>query len=189
MNALMPIFTDFAAKLDLPMSLPITREQCTNVECWLDKGQPSVQIILTNGDRFNFNHGYVFAFYAGDNFYFGDSWGQPVVNPADLYWSHPISTNEMIRLAQKAIHKLGYDEKLPEVKNKPNTVFAMKDSGTNHFTRYQVGWDPVDVPGISGWKISVEVDAKTETIKSIFLENTNLWCEPPKIDVPISTKN
>jgi hypothetical protein len=188
MNTLMPIFTDFAAKLNLPMSLPITREQCTNVECWLDKGEPSVQIILTNGARFNFNHGYVFAFYAGDNFYWGDSWGQPVVKPEDLYWPQPVSTNEMIQLARDAIRKLGYDKKLPEVENQPSTVFAMQDSGTNHFTRYQVGWDPVDIPGMSGWKVSVEVDAKTKSIKSIYLDSTNLWRGPPKIDVPEEMK-
>jgi hypothetical protein len=32
MNAMMPIFTDYAAKLGLPITLPITREQCTNSE-------------------------------------------------------------------------------------------------------------------------------------------------------------
>jgi len=38
---------------------------------------------------------------------------------------------------------------------------------------------------MSGWKISVEADAKTKSVKSLFLENTNLWHEPPKIEVPL----
>jgi hypothetical protein len=47
----------------------------------------------------------------------------------------------------------------------------------------------VNIPGMSGWKVSAEVDAKTKTIKLLYLDNTNLWREPPKIDAPIEPES
>ena len=68
----------------------------------------------------------------------------------------------------------------------PDMVTVPPDAGTNYFTRYEIAWDFMHLPSeIDGHRIDIEVDAKTKSIKSISLNNTNLWKESPKIDVRV----
>jgi hypothetical protein len=185
MNTLYPLFSDFAAKLVLPLHLPITGEQCTNIECWTDKGQPVVQILLTNGDRFLFEHGFVSLFYAGDNYFDGGLSRVPAPGRENgLYRSQPVSKDEMIQIARQAIRNLGYSEKELHMEGPPGVV-TLPNTQSNFFTRYEIGWNWTHYPsGIAGYSVDLEVDAKTKTIKFLnFLNNTNLWREPPKIEI------
>jgi len=183
MNTVYPLFTDFAKKLDLPVHLPITGEQCTNIECWTDKGQPVVQILLTNGDRFLFEHGFVSLFYAGDNYFDGGLSRVPAPERENgLYRSQPVSKDEMIQIARQAIRNLGYSEKELHMEGPPGVV-TLPNTKSNFFTRYEIGWNWTHYPsGIGGYSVDVEVDAKTKSIKFLnILDSTNLWREPPKI--------
>ncbi|MGH7990901.1 MAG: hypothetical protein ACREDS_12025, partial [Limisphaerales bacterium] len=38
MKVMMPIFTDYARKLHLPLHLPLTLDQCASIDCYTDKG-------------------------------------------------------------------------------------------------------------------------------------------------------
>jgi hypothetical protein len=106
------------------------------------------------------------------------------VNQADLYQSQPVSTNELTQLVRQAIHKLGYSEKELRMEGPPDFFTIPGNTKTSFFTRYEIGWDFMRLPsGIEGYRVTVEVDAKTKTIKSVLLNNTNLWRDPPKIDV------
>jgi hypothetical protein len=184
--------TDFARKLELPIDLPVTLQQCTNIDGGFLQNDPEVQIILTNSDRFLFQHGYVSLFYAYDNYFSGNLlYGHTMVKKADLYQSQPVSTNEMIRLAREAIHNLGYSENELHMEGPPDFITIPENTKTNFFTRYEIGWDFIQLPsGIEGYRVTIEVDAKTKSIKSILLYGTtNLWREPPKIGVPSESES
>lgn len=185
LSVLLPQISDYARKLQLPISLPISAQACSNIDCSLENGQPNLQIILTNGYRFNYRHGYVVDFYAGDNYFTGDLYGQPVVNHSDLYQSHPAPKTELIEIARQAIRRLGCSEQLLHMEGPPDMVTVPDDTKTSYFTRYEIAWDFLRLPsGIEGYRVTIEVDAKTESIKSVSLDNTNLWRKPSEIDVP-----
>ena len=179
--ATLPQITAFAQRLNLPIDLPVRQNQITNVEIGLLDGDTLVQIILNNGHRFNYHKGYVSGYYADDSYYASGTFGRPALNKAELYWPHPVSRDEMIRLAREAVVKLGYSAKTLDIEGKPDHVSIPQDTKTNHFTRYEVGWH---LKPVSGFKIFVEIDAKTKTVKTMQLDDTNLWRQPPKINVP-----
>jgi len=180
---LLPQISSFARKLQLPISLPISEQECTNMDCSLEDGQPNLQIILANGDRFNFRHGYVMDFYAGDNYFTGNLYGQPVVNESDLYQPKPVSKADLIETARQAVHRLGYSEKELNMEGPPDMVTIPEERAGSYFTRYEIAWDFMHFPsGMEGYRVTIEVDAKDKSIKSISLDNTNLWRQPPMID-------
>lgn len=187
MNALMPLFTDFARKLRLPLQLPLTLDQCTNIQCGTHNGQPEVQILLTNGDRFAFEHGYVLLYYAHDNYWDGGL--QRYLSEEELdhvvYQAEPADTNELIRLARQAVRNLGYSEKTLNMERPPDYISILKPTKPHHFlARYEIAWNNKNIPGAFGYRVDIEVDAKTKNIKIIHLDDTNLWRAPPKIDAP-----
>lgn len=183
LSVLLPQISDYARRLQLPISLPISAQACSNIDCSLENGQPNLQIILNNGYRFNYRHGYVVDFYAGDNYFTGDLYGQPVVDKSDLYQSQPVSKNELIEIARQGVRRLGYSEQELHMAGPPDMVTVPDDTKTSYFTRYEIAWDFLTLPsGIEGYRVQIEVDAKTKSVKSVFLDNTNLWREPPKID-------
>ncbi len=189
-SALLPQISDYAQKLQLPINLPISPQACSNIDCSLENGQPNLQIILTNGYRFNYRHGYVVDFYAGDNYFAGDLYGQPIVDTSSLYQSQPVSKAELIEIARKAVRRLGYSERDLHMEGPPDMVTVPDDTKTTYSTRYEVAWDFLSLPsGIEGYRVNIEVDAKAKSVKSIFLDNTNLWRQPPEIDTPISIGN
>jgi hypothetical protein len=129
-------------------------------------------------------------FYAGDNYFTGDLYGQPVVDRSDLYQSRPVSKNELIETARQAVRRLGYSEQALHMHGPPDMITVPDDTKTSYFTRYEIAWDFLSLPsGIEGYRVQIEVDAKTKSVKSVFLDSTYLWREPPKIDVPISIRN
>ena len=47
-------------------------------------------------------------------------------------------------------------------------VTVPPETGTKYFSRYEIAWDFVKYPsGIDGYRVDIEVDAKTKSIKSI----------------------
>jgi hypothetical protein len=66
------------------------------------------------------------------------------------------------------------------MEGKPKLLGGPDDKATNGVTRYLYGWDVKNVgTGIPQVTVSVEVDARTKSVKSLFLYSTNLWREPP----------
>ncbi len=185
---LLPVLSNFAHKLNLPIKQTISAQECSNIDCSLEDGQPNLQIILTNGYRFNFRHGYVVDFYAGDNYFTGDLYGHPTVQTSDLYQSQPVSKAELIEIARQAVRRLGYSESELHMKGPPDMVTIPEDRAGSYFTRYEIAWDFRRFSsGLEGHRVEIEVDAETKSIKSIFLDNTNLW-RPTPIDVQQGAK-
>jgi hypothetical protein len=184
LRAALPQFTDFARRLGLPVNLPLQPMQFTNVNIGLLDGDTHLQIILSNGYRFNYRKGYVSDFYAPDCYFTYEWEDNGSMKNEDFNGPLDVPQNELIRLAREAVHKLGYSEKILHMESEPLLIGGPDEKATYGCTRYLYAWDVKNVgTGIPKVSVCVEVDAKIKTVKSIFLDNTNLWREPPKMDL------
>jgi hypothetical protein len=176
LRAVLPELSDFAAKLRLQLRSPLTTNDVdlSKYHCRILEGRPFAQIFLKSGDRFNFDHGHFTAFY-GHNAYrkFPENG-----RLEDFTGEINVTTNEAISLCETVIKDLGYKAKLPKgVLGSPARI------GNKDVTRCVFYW----------WKrgedvefASFEVDMQTKAIKSAYLDDTSLWREPPKIEVPMT---
>ena len=164
--------------------------QFTNINIRRLDGDTHLQIILTNGYRFNYRNGYVSDFYAPDCYFTYEWEDSGLMKNEDFYGPLTVPRSELIRLAREAVRKLGYSEKILHMEDKPVWIGGPDEKATYGFSRYLYGWDVKNVgTGIPKVGVSVEVDAKTKTVKSIFLHNTNLWREPQKTNVTLESES
>lgn len=185
LQAVLPAFSEYARKLQLPLILPVTMSMIREgpyTGVYEFQGELSVQIELTNGCMFNFENGYVETYaLLYDTFY-------SVVNTnsyENLVGPLNMTADEVIRLGYETLSKLGYSEKeIPILGRKP---FVNKDTTaparTNGFSRIQLLWDtptgenPYPVP-----VVSMEVDLTKRAVKSISIREPRLYRAFPSID-------
>jgi len=124
--AVLPVFTDYARKLELPIELPITTDSIkygplTGVHELY--GLPSAQVELTNGYGFRFEYGYVRTFAA----FYEAAFGPLSTNkPEDLIGPINMTADEVIESGYATLRKLGYTEKeIPILAKRP---FVNKDN-------------------------------------------------------------
>jgi hypothetical protein len=174
LNAILPQISDFVAKAGIDVPFPVTTNQvvATNYACRIQDGQPLAQLYLTNGDRFNYQHGHVEAFYAHDAM---DKF--PETGRAEDFLGHINTTkNEAISICESVMKKLGYKDQLPT----PIISYAPA-RGTLVCTRFTYYWKHPDQDFPFA---SFEVDMENKTIKSIFLRDPVFEKESPKTDMP-----
>ncbi len=172
-NAALPQISDYAEKLKLPVSLPLQPAQFRDVQIGLLSGDTILQIILTNGYRFNYGNGYVAGFYAPDCFFTYDWEHDGSMKYEDFLGPLTVPQSELIAAARETVHKLGYSENLLHMEGKPKLLGGPDERLTNGITRYLYGWDVKNVgTGIPQVTVSAEVDARTKTVKSLFLYST-----------------
>lgn len=175
LEAILPQLSAFASAIKLPAPLPVRTNQLdlSRYTCRELDGQPMAQVYLTNGDRFNYQHGHVAAFYAHDAYRkFPDSG-----RLQDFLGKINMTTNQAIKLCEDTLRTLGYKPKLPKA-----WFGGRAFIGDKEFSRYVFYWRK---PGTMSEFASVEVDVETRMIKSLFLDDPSLWREPPKIDAPM----
>src|ERR1017187_1335717 len=65
LNAILPQVSEFIIKAGLSIATPLTTNDVdiSQYICTLDRGNPNAQLYLKSGDRFNYTHGHVTAFY------------------------------------------------------------------------------------------------------------------------------
>jgi len=176
LEAILPQLSDFVVKVGIPIQVPLTTNDVDMSQylCVTDQGQPTAQVYLKNGDRFNYRHGSVVGFYAHDAFLKFPKFGKT----EDFLGKINMSTNEAIALARKALKKLGYADKRAEV-----GIGAPTRVGTNELARYFFYWSH---PKDESYSASFEIDMEGKTVKSVFLDDPSLWREPPKVNVPVT---
>src|SRR5262249_49412943 len=111
LNAILPQLSDFITKAGLSIPTPVTTNQVVAAKyaCRILEGQPMAQLYLTNGDRFNYQHGHFVAFYAHDAM---DKF--PETGKTEDFLGHiNMSTNQAISLCGAVLRGLGYKKKLP----------------------------------------------------------------------------
>jgi hypothetical protein len=175
LEAILPQLSDFAAKVELPLRLPITTNDVdlAQYRCRLLDGQPMAQLFLKNGDRFNYDHGRVAAYYAHDAYH-----KFPEAGKLQNYTGRVnMSTNQAIALCERAIRSLGYKAKLPAP-----FIGNITQIGNRQVTRYVFyWWKPAEQSNFA----TFEVDMEGKLIKSAFLDDPSLWSDSPRIDVPL----
>jgi len=159
LEALLPQVSDFIVKTGLKLSTPMTTNQITNYVCRIQHGEPFAQFYLLNGDRFNFNRGYIAAFYAHDAL---DKF--PDTGRSDDFLGHlNMTTDEAISFCEGVMRKLGYAKKFP----KPIISYSPA-RGSLACKRYKYYWQH---DGEDSDFASIEVDMETKEIKSIYLND------------------
>jgi hypothetical protein len=177
LKVILPQLSCFITNVGLNIPTPITPNQVVlgTYACRILEGEPMAQLYLTNGDRFNYQHGYFAGFYAHDAM---DKF--PETGKAeDFLGQIKVSTNQAISLCETALRNLGYAGKLlaPVISYAPLR-------GHLACTRFTFFWKH---PGQDSPFASFEVDMETKTIKSVFLNDPSFRREPPQIDLPIRT--
>jgi hypothetical protein len=172
LQAILPELSDFASNIKLPMSLPLTTNQVDlrRYTCRALNGQVFAQIYLTNGDRFNYQHNHVAAFYGHDAYRRFPDYGRL----EDFLGNINMTTNQAIKLCEDTIRSLGYKRELPKA-----WFGGRAYIGDKEFSRYVFYWRK---PGSMLEFASLEVDVEAKTIKSVFLDDESLWRDPPKIN-------
>jgi nitrogen fixation protein len=174
---LLPYYSDFAKKLDLPISLPIKPDDIAHCAIQPDikegDGFDGASIVLKNGFELYFGFGYVRGF-SWPNIYYG------LQDPDEIpkYYGHvKMTTNEVVQLARDTIKKVGIP--LEEVfANQEPQIEPPEHVGTNTIPVYIVEW-----PDPQGGSIKMEVNAETKRVEFMLSIAPNLMHPPPKINV------
>jgi hypothetical protein len=179
LDSILPQLSEFIANAGLNNSVPhVTNSSVvTNYICRIADGQPIAQLYLTNGDRFNYEHGHFDAFYAHDAM---DKFPE-TGNSANFLGHINMTTNEAISLCVQIVKKLGYTNGL----SLPMISYA-RSLGSLACTRYRFAWRHT---GNDSPFASFEVDMETRRVKSMFLRDPVFERQPPKIDARIAAEN
>ena len=182
--AILPQFSEYVKKACFAVPLPITINQVDTTRCiiGLVDGDPMASLHLKRGDRFVYRHGQVIAFYSYDAMVMPvDTSHEEEKRREDFYGKVNLSTAEALALVRKTVRQLGYSEKMVRVNEKPERLVLPEKFGTNILARYFFTWETQDETFATA-----EVDATTKTLKSLYINDhaiTNIWRDPPKIDV------
>ncbi|NGO38869.1 hypothetical protein G4L39_05595 [Limisphaera ngatamarikiensis] len=180
--ALLPIFSDFAKKLDLPIPTPITSE---HVQRFVTGGPviPGYPIdvrgylILTNGWRFWYSLGHVDSFEAPRN-YFTE---QDPDRVAEYVGSLNMTRREAVALAREMLKRMGYAEKLPQTSKRPTKFDGPFKWRGQTLPYYRIEWEWNT--GTQFHYVEFNIDAQKKQVTKFACASTNLCAKPPEIGV------
>ena len=186
---------DYVKKLSLPVPLPITHTNLRSIECGLLDGEPIAQVVHINGYRFLFLHGYVAGFHAPDCFFTYEWQKDDSKCFEDFVGPIKVSEDELVRIASAKIGLLGYSSNTLCMNKQPRPLGGPAKSDTNGLTRFMWIWEAVDrtlpedgsTPSSSQF-VTFEIDAKTRELKSLEIQNTNLWRNLPQVTSAVTNK-
>lgn len=168
---LLPHFTEFANKIELPIPLPITTNHVQRFVPRRFPGDVGGHIILTNGYRFWYSFGHVDAFESPRDYY-------AVQNPEripEFVGALNMDKKGAIQLAREVFKKTGYDASF--IDKKPLEVRGPEKWQGEIIPHYKLLWR-------SGKpQIIIDIDGENSKVTHIFVAGTNFWRDPPKIDI------
>lgn len=179
LKAVLPFFSDFAKRLNLPVPLPMTEAEVVSCKItpWQNQngGIAGVSIKTKGGFEFSFSSGYVSGFswpktYASMNGIQGIS---------NFFGTPKISREQAIQFARGTLKKLGISLEDVFAQQKPRVT--LPTWGTNTIDRYLVEWFDPRGPGPSD--VRMEINGKTGRMESLLLNALNLKRPSPKISV------
>ena len=174
--ALLPHFSDFAHKMDLPIPLPITVSQMKAFGCDNHLGDIGGAIRLTNDYVFVFEHGHVTKFKTRNCYYEIEDFSRI----ESLFGANRMTEAEAVELCRSTIRRLGYTEEQLYA-DLQAAVEPPPKAGTNTIPRYKVSWvDPRD----DVRSCDFEVNSDEKKIEKIWFLNGNLRRAPPHVAVP-----
>jgi len=182
LTALLPIFSDFAKKLELPVPVPVAAE---HVEHFATGGPviPGYPIdvrgylVLTNGWRFWYAWGHVNSFECPRNY-------RTLQDPdrvPEFVGTLRMSKREAVRLARDVLIKMGYADKLPQTSKRPKKVEGPFKWRGQTLPYYQIQW--TWKTGDQGHYVEFDIDADKKIVTRFDSASTNLWGKPPELSV------
>jgi len=184
--AILPLISDYARKLRLPISLPVTTNHVGSFDPQFFPGQ--TYVTLTNSYRFVYADGYICQFHAPYAFFVGGKRDGRIED----YWGRArMSEPEAIELARDTIRKLGYSLEALHLGRRPEIKKPLK-IGDHAIPRYRLHWESV-VPATGDEEnetarivslTEVEVDAANKTVRSISSYDPSLRRPLPALDPP-----
>jgi len=187
--AMLPQFSDFAKKLDLPVPLPITANQVVRSHISKSKDFIHGSVSLTNGYSFaSDGYGYVGNFCSTNNIY-------AYLDPSDLdrvasfVRNINMTTNEAVEMGRNAVKKLGYKLEYFGAQSAPSDFQGppgTKMGGVLPFC--QIEWkSSTNEDDFNYVKIDVDMNRKELVGISVFLNpdfaKTNHLLNPLKVNV------
>jgi hypothetical protein len=174
--ALLPIFSQFVEKADLPMPTPITVHQVERFVCNIQKSDSvGGYLVHTNGLELWFHHGHVRGFRTPRSYY-------NLQDPAGIprfYGPLKLNKDEALELGRELILNLGYTLEETFTDQEPQVEMPPR-IGTNLVPHYRFQWsDPV----FGGTAVSIEVDGNRKLIHELWLSSRFFWRAPPKIAI------
>ena len=180
--AMLPTVSDFAKRMDLPLSLPITPAQVNRFNYTLQ----NTALWLTNNYWFVLENGKVRGFRSPDDWF----------TMAQEYWDHleryvgkdNMTTNEAIELVRVSFRKLGYDPKDFGVDALPTQLQGSHDNQKlGHIPYCRIEWSSPQAANQEefnrSYHIQFDIDMQTKQIVGMSLNGKKFFRPDPKIDV------
>ena len=172
---------DFAKRLELPIAQPITINQVRECKPSPFKNYVAGALILTNGDQFTFDNGYIAGFYAYSNYcHPPQDWQPQDYYKATNWWgTMNMTTNEVVEFARDSLRKLSYDPKVLHADGPPTQFEGPPVLSGQIVPCCRVEWSSRDWPDI----VSFCIDGQRTQVLRFSLASTNAYRPTPKLDV------
>jgi hypothetical protein len=182
--AVLPHFSDYAAKLDLPVPQPIPLTAIRQVSM-LPTKQPIVAVLLTNGFIFGWTYqGYVDNVVAPHDWFHEE---RPDINWAKYAGRDHMTVKEALALARKTLVKLGYPPEAIHSTEQPKTEGPDDTCGVHiPYCQFVWEWPPEGVENRDFSAVRMSVNLETKKVLSIHvaMQNTKrLKLEPLNIGI------
>jgi hypothetical protein len=180
--AVLPHISQFAQRIEIPLSLPITTNDVHRFYVIPGK-PPECGLVLTNGMQFHFFHGHVSFFAAPDSFKMTRS----QLTVTNFYGPVTVTRDEAIRLARARINRLGYTLKETFIDQAPDVEMPLV-VGTNTAPFYVVKWNNPWDAWAADERYSIEVELKNRTVTYMACTTRSLFRELPHLDLAPPTQ-
>ena len=181
LTALLPCFSDFAQKLDLPIPHSITRDDVADFRIlpWRrTDGQIAGGTLATKqGFALSFENGHVSGFARTRGL-------RRTAERTDQIPKKPADTNmtsgQAIRLARDTITRLGIPLQAVFAEQEPR-VLPPRDNATSTAAHYRIEWR--DPRGNGPGPVQMEINAQTRQIQNLLLRGRNLQAPSPTVSI------
>lgn len=165
--------TDMAKRLGLPIKLPIKPTDIKESSLNIREGGLDGEIILKNGYRFYYRHGYISSFHSRNS-----NASPRGIDLRTVYGKVRYTKQQILDYATKQVRKLGYPDSAVFL-DQPPFVGGGPDENNPGYTRFRVYWE---IPGTKSIEedrnaqfVVAEVNGMTLQLESLWLRSTNLY--------------
>jgi len=177
LTAILPKATETASLLELPITLPVTKEQVHNFRVD-DRGYVCGRFTLKDGWFFAVDRmGYVTSVISPDVF-----WGDRN-SPMDHYYGKNQMTNEeIVQFARDVLKKLGYD-KICHTERSPKVQGPLQPAGAieKEVPRAQVEWH--SQKGEPHYTVTLDINTETKQLDALRVYTDGSHSTPLEIDM------
>jgi hypothetical protein len=167
--------TEMAKRLELPIKLPIRPDDIKESTLDIRNGDLIGSIILNNGYRFSYQHGYISSFYSRNS----DAYDHEF-DLKTIYGKVRFTKEQILDYATKQVRKLGYPDDLIFL-DQPSFVGGGPSENVPGYTRFRVWWQRPGTKSIEKDRnaqfTEAEINGMTLQLESLWLRNTNLFRE------------